>query len=117
MTGGMQGMLMVGKTPAAGLTGSVSPPSSNVSLANGSSYNQSFAATISGGTSPYTHAWSWQSGGFGTIGSAATATCTVSSPGFTNAEKFGTLQDIVTDSTGKQITLLVDIDVAWGTPL
>lgn len=117
----MSGILAQGfaKAPAAGAaTVAMSPAGVTASKANGAAFSQAFNAVVTGGTGPFTYAWSISGGGF-TLAGATTATCTVSQGGQTNVEKIGDLTVTVTDTgnAGATCSDIEQVDVAWGTPV
>ena len=96
------------------LTLTVSPASLSVTSDTASETTGTATVTASDGASPYTYAWSFQSGGSGiTINSpsadATTFTASALSPGETVS---GTAQCVVTDAVGHQATITLPVSLA-----
>ncbi len=99
---------------SATLSGSVSPGSATASGVSSSQTTNSVTATAIAGTSPYTYAWTFTSGGTGiTITSASSASTTFSSTGLAIGEtRTGTAQCTITDNVGATFTVSVSVTIS-----
>lgn len=100
------------------LGASVAPGSASSSGGATSQTTNTVTVTPSGGTSPYTYAWTWLSGGTGiTIGSATAATTSFSATGLTSGEtRSGVARCTVTDAVSATYTVDVSVNITRTAP-
>lgn len=99
---------------SAALSGSVSPGSATASGVSSSQTTGSVTAAGIAGTSPYTYAWAFTSGGTGiTITSTTAASTTFSSTGLAIGEtRTGTATCTITDSAAATYTVSVSVTIS-----
>lgn len=111
---------ILGKAAAvsAALSASVNPGSASSSGGAASQTTNSVTVTPSGGTSPYTYAWTWASGGASiTTTSPTAATTTFSATGLTSGEtRSGQARCTVTDNVSATATIDVSVSITRTAP-
>jgi hypothetical protein len=112
------GVLGRASAVSAALSASASPGSATSSTGSASQVTNAVVITPTGGTSPYTYAWTWQSGGASiTIDSPSAASCTFSATGLTSGEtRSGTARCTVTDALMATFTVDVPVTITRAAP-
>jgi hypothetical protein len=107
------GVLGKAKAIDAALGASVSPGSASSNTGSASQTTNSVTVTAFAGTSPYTYAWTFASGGSGiTINSPTADTTSFTSTSLTEGEnRTGQARCTVTDNVAATYTIDVDVDI------
>jgi hypothetical protein len=92
----------------------ISPGSATSSGTATSQTTNSVTVNPTGGTAPYTYAWSWHDGGSGiTIGAPSSQATNFSATGLGLREtRSGTAQCVVTDNIGQRQTIFVSVQIS-----
>ncbi len=103
---------------ATALSASVSPGSASSRTGSASQTTGSVTVTATGGTSPYTYAWTWASGGSSiTTTSNTSASTTFSATSLTDGElRFGIARCTVTDNVSATYTIDVEVTIERPAP-
>lgn len=107
------GVLGKASSVLAALSATVNPGSVSSSTGAANQTTASVTVTATGGTSPYTYAWTWFSGGSSiTITSATSASTTFSTTGLAeSATRSGVARCTVTDNVSATYTIDVDVQI------
>lgn len=105
-----------GKSSVSPVTGSASP-SSISATGTGAITSGSTTVTASGGTGPYTYAWSRISGATIAITSPSSASTTFSATPGAGMDVFATMQCLITDSLGAVGYVYVNVSIRDTTPI
>jgi hypothetical protein len=107
------GILGKASSVSAALSATVAPGSASSSGGATSQTTNTVTVTPAGGTSPYTYAWTWASGGASiTTDSSTAATTSFSATGLTSGEtRSGQARCTVTDNVSATYTIDVDVTI------